>query len=191
MKKLTNNNIYIQNNYIDEIIQNPDIYDSEEIIFASQFTPYSNKLYDYLLLNFGFKEGANNLKDYLIYINEYEKYVERILNGENNLLKCNLILYLEYSHFDDIFSSVSDYIDIVMNDKNLNKYKICNLVVLSNFNCTDEDIVKIKQCVNKLVSDDSNLKKKEKNELIKHYNMQIDSGHKKYSEYYKSYILDK
>lgn len=193
MKKLTDNDYFIQNDYIDKILENPDDYDYLDLILTSIMTPYYYKLYDYMLLNYGLDEDEDTevFREFLYNYSKTDDYINKIANSNDEILKANLVIFIENDLFNPMFGTVNNFIKKVSNYKDYSaKYKIGPLIAISNFDCSDEDIINIKSAIKYLALNDEEYKnefgKKELLSKIEDYYKQIDQNHSKE----KSYILN-
>ena len=180
MEKNKKRKIYVQNDFIDDIVENPENYDFNQIMFISKYTPNFNTLYDYVVVNFPFIEDANTFRDITIIYGTYDEYLNSIINCDDDILKISFCMYIEPTVFNDIYSGIDEVIDKIEKEDVGYEYKICLLVALAIYNPDDETIDKIKKCIIKVVKNDEYLKcqfnDEELDNIIKQYISEIDNG---------------
>ncbi len=190
-RALNSEDFYIQNDYIDDLVNNLEDHPYEEILYYSMFYINPEYLFDYMLLNCGMNEKEEILKQGLINLGCYEKYLNSVFNSDDDFLKAHIVLFLENDLLNVSFKSIHDLVkSIIKNDYYSVRYKIYDLLVATEFECNDETVNLIKKTIVKYIEDyDENLSENDIKILKNTYLALIDEN----QSYYKnnSYNLKK
>ena len=181
MKKLKGNDIYIQNNFIDDILENPVKFSYEQIMFISNFTLYDYDLYDYIVLNYPFVKGAGVFKQELIEYGVYDDYLNSVMEEGDIFLKASFAFYIDASLRDDVIGDEFEFIDTIKNDDEYPfEYKVGLLTALAIYKNYGELINIIKNNIINIVKTDDRIKKEFSNEerdyLLNQYLSAIDEN---------------
>ncbi len=153
--------IYIQNDYYDDVVNDPAKYnyqDTHKVLYeASKRHIKGFNILDYIFIN-----SVEN--DYLVtFINElkeeelYEEYIERTINGNDSFLKAYICVFMEPWNMNLIYNSkfkVAQDLAKKGDDYSVNQ-RILGLMELSCFNPDERTVKYIKNSIKKLIYQNS------------------------------------
>ena len=135
-RALNGNDLFIHNDYFDEVQENLDNYDLNEIFDLACESFVHRKVF----LNYMFKKlikmGYNEvmlLKTNLISCDLYDEFVNNIVNGNDNNLKAILVIYFEENLKDELFKDNKEIINTVASSEDNEFTKLTNLINISRF----------------------------------------------------------
>ena len=181
MKKISSEEIYIQNNFVDDVVENPENFTYEQIMFISNFTLYNYDLYDYIVLNYPFIKGAEVFKTELTNYEIYDEYLCSVMEDGDIFLKASFAFYIEPSLRDIVIGDEIKFIDtITNNDEYPFEYKICLLTSLAIHKNHGDIINVIKNSIINIVNTDERINndfsKEEKEKILNKYLSTIDEN---------------
>ena len=177
MKTIREVDIYFQNDHLDDIIKNPGNYCYEEVIYASLNTIYPKKLLDYLLLNCGIDNKCVEFQNGLISMNCYYSYINSIASSNDDFLKAHVVLYLENNLLYSMFTSEFDLATKIIQADNYDvRYKVFDLMTLTEYKCSEMTIELIKNNIVKFIEEYEDIDKNNKDTIKNMYLKQIEAN---------------
>ena len=165
MRVLTDIDFYVQNDFLDDVVNNPEKYNNpyKVDILYDVVTRHINgyKILDYLMLdsiqNNYYYSFINNLTDREL----YDDYIDEVKNGNNPFIKAYI------SMFETPFEMYEDFTDDMEIAKSLVEYgeystneRLAGLMKLSTFHNENETQEYIKRSIRKIMLSDKELIKK-------------------------------
>ena len=167
---MKNNGIFVQNNYIDDMLINPYKHSFEEIFnYALNYDIYQKPFFDYLLVECCTDGLAKAFKQNLSNCNCYIEYINSVINGSDNVLKAYVILFLEYNLIDEIYSNRDDIINDIFNNDYEIEYKITMALQYSTYEMDKNTVMKLKKILKKNIINDDFMKSEYSNDELDNF----------------------
>ena len=156
---LTNKDIFIQNDFLDDVVKNPEKYNNnEESEILYKTYPHhvkGYKIFDYLLLdsvtNNYFPIFMENLYDFGL----YDKYISDINNKSDKFIKVFASIFLDQYLMDAYFDNILDAAKVIDSAEEYdNIYREIALVGLSIFECDKKTLEFMKKSLKKIILKD-------------------------------------
>ena len=197
MKVLKRNDIHFQNDFEDEIVEEPSniafYYDDQNTRYSALFRTgmyalKGYKIFDYLLLNTSLNNSISYFEIDLVNNEMYDKYVENVLSRDDEFLKAYMLVYLKGEDIEQVFGSKKNIADVFINEKKYNiDYKLNGLMGLCDYKLDKDLIIYIKENIAKMINNiqisdgvGGVITDEEKQNLINQYLDTIDQYQKDY-----------
>lgn len=150
MKVLKRNDIHFQNDFEDEIVEEPSnikfYYDNPKTRYSvlfriGMYALKGYKVFDYLLLNTSLNNSVSCFEIDLVNNGMFGRYVDNVLSRDDEFLKAYALVYLKGEDIEQVFGSKKNIADVFINEKEYNiDYRLKGLMELCNYKL-DNDLV--------------------------------------------------
>ena len=155
MKALKKENIHIQNDFEDELVEEPNniqfYYDEPseryQVLFNVAVRALKGyKIFDYLLYNLAFTNSISSFELDLVNNNLYNQYTESVLNRDDDFLKAYMLVYLKGEDIEEYFGTKKNLASVFINDKEHGiNFRLNGLMGLAQFKLDKDTINYIKE----------------------------------------------
>lgn len=172
MRRLDKEDIYFHNDFVENLVDNPESVseytkysqnqtdDNYQLLFYSALNSHRGyKIFDFFLLNMPLVNDISIFERDLYDYGVYYDYVESVVERDDNFLKAYMYTYLCPNGYEDIYESPMDIAKDLVNEGDYKiDYRTNALVNLLNHS-TDKKLVSyIKRSIKKLFKEDKYVK---------------------------------
>jgi len=158
--RITFDDYNIQNDYIEDMINNPQNYDANEIYnYGYLFRVYRKSLFDSLLIICAQKGYTQNFVNVLTEDGLYDEYIEEVEKSNNTFMKIYVSLFLENDNINKWFKDEIEIVNLLTNTKDYNASNVITaLSKLSSLDIDDSTLELMKNNTKEFIKNNNDLK---------------------------------
>ncbi len=183
MRSLRKEDIYIENNFVEELVDNPDlvekytansinqVQDNYDLLLQSGLNSIRGyKIFDYLLLNMTLFNDILVFEYDLMENGVYYDYIESVVRRDNKFLKAYMYTYLYPNEYENIYDNCMDVAKDLVNEGDYGvDYRTNALVKLIDLDCSDALVKYVRLSIKKLLREDIKVRTMRTDEEIENY----------------------
>lgn len=183
MRVLGKEDIYFHNEFVEELVENPEavskytihssnpVQDNYDILLQSGLNSIRGyKIFDYLLLNMTLFNDISILENDLYENGAYYDYIESIVKRDDKFLKAYMYTYLYPAEYENIYDNCMDVAKDLVNEGDYRvDYRTNSLVKLLDLDSNDKLVDYVRKSIKKLLREDVNVRTIRTNEEIENY----------------------